>query len=69
MTEPELSFLRIKNPVVFDGLEKGAKTLPVYENGNGKQYYGIVATENYNPAVEMMRFFTLSESINSIIFS
>lgn len=42
----------------FDGLEKGAKTLPVYENGNGKQYYGVTADENYTPAVEMMRFFT-----------
>ncbi|MGG5209967.1 GLPGLI family protein [Chryseobacterium sp. MIQD13] len=42
----------------FDGLEKGAKTLPVYENGNGKQYYGVTATENYSPAIEMMRFFT-----------
>nr|WP_245405031.1 GLPGLI family protein [Chryseobacterium sp. SSA4.19] len=42
----------------FDGLEKGVKTLPVYENGNGKQYYGVTATENYSPAVEMMRFFT-----------
>ncbi|NML71001.1 GLPGLI family protein [Chryseobacterium sp. RP-3-3] len=42
----------------FDGLEKGAKTLPVYHNGNGKQYYGVTATENYSPAVEMIRFFT-----------
>lgn len=42
----------------FDGLEKGVKTLPVYENGNGKPYYGVATTENYNPPVEMMRFFT-----------
>ncbi|MFN1217311.1 GLPGLI family protein [Chryseobacterium kwangjuense] len=42
----------------FDGLEKGVKTLPFYENGNGKQYYGVSTTENYSPAVEMMRFFT-----------
>lgn len=42
----------------LDGLEKGVKTLPVYENGNGKPYYGVAATENYNPPVEMMRFFT-----------
>ncbi|WP_027373879.1 GLPGLI family protein [Chryseobacterium sp. UNC8MFCol] len=47
-----------KETSFFDGLEKGAKTLPVFENGNGKQYYGIVATDQYNPAVEMMRFFT-----------
>lgn len=47
-----------KSQSFFDGLEKGAKTLPVYDNGNGKQYNGVIATENYNPAVEMMRFFT-----------
>lgn len=42
----------------FDGLEKGAKTLPVYENGNGKQYFGVISTDHYSPAIEMMRFFT-----------
>ncbi|MDQ1858552.1 GLPGLI family protein [Chryseobacterium sp. WLY505] len=47
-----------KEKSFFDGLEKGAKTLPVYENGNGKQYYGVTATESYSPAMEMMRFFT-----------
>lgn len=47
-----------KSMSFFDGLEKGAKTLPVYENGNGKQYQGVISTENYDPSVEMMRFFT-----------
>lgn len=47
-----------KEQSFFDGLEKGAKTLPVFENGNGKQYFGITATKNYSPATEMMRFFT-----------
>ncbi|MBV8326225.1 GLPGLI family protein [Chryseobacterium sp.] len=47
-----------KTTSFFDGLEKGVKTLPVFENGNGKQYFGITATESYTPAVEMMRFFT-----------
>ncbi|MBD3903179.1 GLPGLI family protein [Chryseobacterium sp. Ch-15] len=47
-----------KSQTFFDGLENGAKTLPVYENGNGKQYYGVVSTQNYQPTVEMMRFFT-----------
>lgn len=42
----------------FDGLEKGIKTLPVYDNGNGKQYYGVVSSQNYQPTVELMRFFT-----------
>ncbi|WP_292008506.1 GLPGLI family protein [Chryseobacterium sp.] len=47
-----------KSASFFDGLEKGAKTLPLYENGNGKQYYGVVSTSDYDPSIEMMRFFT-----------
>jgi hypothetical protein len=42
----------------LDGLQNGAKTLPIYNNGNGKEYQGVIATENYNPVVELMRFFT-----------
>ncbi|WP_313804398.1 GLPGLI family protein [Flavobacterium sp.] len=42
----------------YDGLTNGAKTLPIYENGNGKQYQGVVKTENYSPLIELMRFFT-----------
>lgn len=42
----------------LDGLNDGADKLPVYENGNGKKYQGIVATSDYNPPVELMRFFT-----------
>ena len=42
----------------LDGLQNGSKTLPIYNNGNGKEYQGVVATENYNPVVELMRFFT-----------
>lgn len=47
-----------KKESFLDGLENGIKMLPVYDNGNGKQYFGVSATENYNPTVEMMRFFT-----------
>lgn len=47
-----------KSQTFFDGLEKGVKTLPVYENGNGKQYYGVISNQNYQPTVELMRFFT-----------
>jgi len=49
-TDKELSFL--------NGLQNGAKTLPIYTNGNGKEYQGVIATPNYNPIVELMRFFT-----------
>jgi GLPGLI family protein len=48
--EKEKSFL--------DGLEKGKDILPVFDNGNGKTYQGVVATENYYPIIELMRFFT-----------
>ncbi|WP_159478122.1 GLPGLI family protein [Chryseobacterium sp. 18068] len=47
-----------KSQTFFDGLEKGVKTLPVYENGNGKQYYGVASNQNYQSTVELMRFFT-----------
>lgn len=49
-TKTEISFL--------DGLKNGIKKLPVYENGNGKKYQGVVLTEKYEPVVELMRFFT-----------
>ena len=42
----------------LQGLQNGATTLPLYENGNGKKYYGVAATKNYSPAIELMRFFT-----------
>ncbi|SMP29090.1 GLPGLI family protein [Chryseobacterium profundimaris] len=47
-----------KKESFLDGLENGVKKLPAYDNGNGKQYFGVTSTESYNPAVEMMRFFT-----------
>lgn len=42
----------------MDGLKNGAKTLPIYENGNGKKYQGVVRTDDYTPLLELMRFFT-----------
>lgn len=42
----------------WDGLKNGVKTLPVYENGNGKQYHGVIRTNEYSPLLELMRFFT-----------
>ena len=49
----------VNEKVTFlNGLMNGSKSLPVYENGNGKQYQGVVKTENYSPLLELMRFFT-----------
>ncbi|MCU0350771.1 MAG: peptide-N-glycosidase, partial [Flavobacterium sp.] len=47
-----------KKQSFFDGLQNGASVLPIYENGNGKKYQGVAATENYSPIIELMRFFT-----------
>lgn len=47
-----------KNISFLDGLKNGAKVLPVYENGNGEKYQGVIRTENYAPLLELMRFFT-----------
>lgn len=49
-TDRDISFL--------DGLQNGVQKLPIYENGNGKEYHGVVRTEDYTPLVELMRFFT-----------
>lgn len=47
-----------KKQSFLDGLKNGVKTLPMYTNGNGKEYQGVVATPDYLPAVELMRFYT-----------
>ncbi|RZJ73562.1 PNGase F N-terminal domain-containing protein [Flavobacterium sp.] len=49
-TDAKLSFL--------DGLNNGKEKLPVYENGNGKHYQGVTKTDDYEPLLELMRFFT-----------
>ncbi|MBL7968797.1 MAG: GLPGLI family protein [Prolixibacteraceae bacterium] len=47
-----------KEQSFLDGLRNGAKTMPVFQARNGKSYQGVVATENFQPLVEIMRFFT-----------
>jgi hypothetical protein len=42
----------------LDGLRKGINELPIFENGNGKKYQGVVRTTDYEPLIELMRFFT-----------
>ncbi|WP_431844527.1 PNGase F N-terminal domain-containing protein [Pedobacter immunditicola] len=42
----------------LDGMKHGMKTLPLYENGNGKQYPGMIRTAGFSPVYELMRFFT-----------
>ncbi len=47
-----------KTNTFWNGLTQGANSLPLYENGNGKKYQGVVATNSYSPLLELMRFFT-----------
>lgn len=42
----------------LDGLRNGVDALPIFENGNGKRYQGVVTTDSYDAPVELMRFFT-----------
>ena len=49
-TDSKISFL--------DALEKGIKEIPLYTNGNSKEYRGVIKTDDYTPIVELMRFFT-----------
>lgn len=42
----------------FDGMKNGMQTLPLYSNGNGKTYPGMVRTNGFSPIYELMRFFT-----------
>lgn len=48
--EKEKSFL--------DALKNGIETVPGFKAANGKNYYGTVATPDYAPPVELIRFFT-----------
>ncbi|MFD2286025.1 peptide-N-glycosidase [Pedobacter petrophilus] len=43
---------------LLDALKSSVNALPVYNNGNGKTYQGVVATDSYSPVIELMRFFT-----------
>lgn len=43
---------------VLDAFEQGTNVLPVFKDKSGKEYQGIVSTDNYEVPVELMRFFT-----------
>lgn len=40
------------------GMKEGMDQVATYENGNGTAYRGMVANENFEPSIELMRFFT-----------
>lgn len=47
-----------KNISFLQALQKGLQVLPVYEGKNGKKYQGVTVTDQYQPPLELMRFFT-----------
>ncbi len=42
----------------FDALKNGVETVPAFNAANGKNYYATVATPDFAPAIELVRFFT-----------
>ena len=49
-TDRDISFL--------DGLLKNVHALPLYRDRQGKEYQGVIETQQYLPPLELMRFFT-----------
>ncbi|MDL2308114.1 hypothetical protein LJC68_08645 [Bacteroidales bacterium OttesenSCG-928-B11] len=47
-----------KKQSFLDGLLNGKEALPQYIDKKGNQYEGMMATTDYNPALELMRFYT-----------
>ncbi len=47
-----------KSQSFWDGLINGMNTLPIYFDKEGLDYQGVVATSDYEPPVELVRFFT-----------
>ena len=46
-------------PVSFlKALQNGLAVLPIYKDRQGKAYQGMVATNDFTPLIELMRFFT-----------
>lgn len=43
----------------MDALEQGLGVLPIYQNQDStEKFQGVIATNNYTPPIELMRFFT-----------
>jgi hypothetical protein len=43
---------------ILNALRNGIDKLPVFSDKSGNMYQGITATNNFSPAIELMRFFT-----------
>ncbi|GAF03775.1 PNGase F N-terminal domain-containing protein [Saccharicrinis fermentans] len=47
-----------KEKSFLDGLRNGVDYLPEYMSGEGKKYHGVVVNDEFEPLIELMRFFT-----------
>lgn len=47
-----------KEQSMLDALKKGIDNVPVFHARNGKSYQGMMATPEFDPAIELVRFFT-----------
>ncbi|UII28646.1 peptide-N-glycosidase [Fulvivirga maritima] len=47
-----------KEKSFLDGLKSGVDALPKYVSKENKTYQGVVSTDDYDPIIELMRFFT-----------
>lgn len=47
-----------KKQSFLEGIQKGINTIPVYTDKHGLKYQGVVATDDYSPIAELVRFFT-----------
>ncbi|MBO7646954.1 MAG: DUF4412 domain-containing protein [Bacteroidales bacterium] len=47
-----------KATTMLQALRDSVEVLPYFTDKNGSQYHGIIRTADYDPVVEMMRFFT-----------
>ncbi|MBK7978922.1 MAG: peptide-N-glycosidase [Ignavibacteriae bacterium] len=54
-----LFIIPVKDDTTFlDALKFGIDKLPVYKDKNENEFQGVCATKNYEPPLELMRFFT-----------
>jgi len=47
-----------KKQSFLEGIQKGINTIPVYTDKHGIKFQGVVATDDYSPIIELVRFFT-----------
>ncbi|MBB3701258.1 DUF4412 domain-containing protein [Flammeovirga yaeyamensis] len=45
-------------PSMLDAMKNGIKTVPKFTDNDGKEYHGMIPEGDFEPAIELMRFFT-----------